>query len=106
MDLRLDEIWPLKKHYWLHYVFDLGDSWTFLVRQRRKPGIAPDPTIEYPRIITITGERFSNVRRYPLSRRWTKYAEQTRNLFGRVMYLARRGRLRSRHSALLLKDET
>lgn len=55
---------------------------------------------------TITGERFSNVRRYPLSRRWTKYAEQTRNLFGRVMYLARRGRLRSRHSALPLKDPT
>lgn len=55
---------------------------------------------------TITGERFSNVRRYPLSRRWTKYAEQTRNLIGRVVYLAWRGRLRSRHTALPLKDET
>jgi glycosyl transferase family 25 len=55
---------------------------------------------------TITGERFSNVRRYPLSRRWTKYAEQTRNLFGRVVYLARHGRLRSRNTPLPLKDET
>lgn len=55
---------------------------------------------------TITGDRFSQVRRYPLSRRWTKYAEQTCNLFGRVAYLARRGRLRSRHTALALKDET
>jgi glycosyl transferase family 25 len=55
---------------------------------------------------TITGERFSNVKRYPLSRRWTKYAEQTRNLFGRVFYLARRGRLRSRHTLLPLKEPT
>lgn len=54
---------------------------------------------------TITGERFSHVRRYPLSRRWTKYAEQTRNLLGRVAYLARHGRLRSRHTALPLKEE-
>ena len=55
---------------------------------------------------TITGERFSHVRRYPLSRRWTKYAEQTRNLFGRIVYLARTGRLRPRSSALPLKEET
>lgn len=55
---------------------------------------------------TITGERFSHVRRYPLSRRWTKYAEQTRNLFGRVVYLARTGRLRPRSTALPLKEET
>lgn len=55
---------------------------------------------------TITGERFSHVRRYPLSRRWTKYAEQTRNLFGRVAYLARCGRLRPRTTALPLKEET
>lgn len=55
---------------------------------------------------TITGERFSNVRRYPLSRRWTKYAEQTRNLLGRLAYLARRGRLRSRYTALPLKVDT
>ena len=55
---------------------------------------------------TITGERFSNVRRYPLSRRWTKYAEQTRNLIGRVAYLARHGRLRARYTPLPLKDAT
>lgn len=55
---------------------------------------------------TITGDRFSNVRRYPLSRRWTKYAEQTRNLVGRLVYLARRGRLRSRQTALALEEET
>lgn len=55
---------------------------------------------------TITGERFSHVRRYPLSRRWTKYAEQTRNLFGRIVYLARTGRLRPRSTALPLKEET
>lgn len=55
---------------------------------------------------TITGERFSHVRRYPLRRHWTKYAEQTRNLFGRVVYLVRTGRLRPRSTALLLKEET
>ena len=55
---------------------------------------------------TITGERFSHVRRYPLSRRWTKYAEQTRNLFGRIVYLARTGRLRPRSLPLPLKEET
>lgn len=55
---------------------------------------------------TITGERFSSVRRYPLSRRWTKYAEQTRNLVGRVAYLARTARLRPRLTALPLKETT
>lgn len=55
---------------------------------------------------TITGERFNAVQRYALSRRWTKYAEQARNLLGRVAYLARRGRLRSRTTALPLKEET
>ncbi len=55
---------------------------------------------------TITGERFSAVRRYPLRRRWTKYAEQARNLFGRIAYLIRTGRLRSRHTVLPLKETT
>jgi glycosyl transferase family 25 len=55
---------------------------------------------------TITGERFSAVKRYPLRRRWTKYAEQTRNLLGRVGYLARRGRLYARSTPLsLMKEE-
>jgi glycosyl transferase family 25 len=53
---------------------------------------------------TITGERFSAVKRYPLSRRWTKYAEQTGNLLRRVVYLGRQGRLRPRHSALPLEE--
>jgi len=53
---------------------------------------------------TITGERFSAVKRYPLSRRWTKYAEQAANLLGRVVYLGLRGRLWPRHSALPLKE--
>lgn len=55
---------------------------------------------------TITGAHFNAVRRYPLSRRWTKYAEQTRNLLGRVMYLARCGRLRAHNTPLPLKDPT
>lgn len=55
---------------------------------------------------TITGAHFSAVRRYPLSRRWTKYAEQACNLFGRIAYLTRTGRLRSRLTALPLKEET
>lgn len=54
---------------------------------------------------TITGANFNAVKRYPLSRRWTKYAEQTRNLFGRLVYMSQRGRLRSRHTALPLKEE-
>lgn len=55
---------------------------------------------------TITGANFNAVRRYPLSRRWTKYAEQLRNLIGRVAYLARRGRLLPRHAPLSLEDAT
>jgi glycosyl transferase family 25 len=55
---------------------------------------------------TITGAHFSAVQRYPLSRRWTKYAEQTRNVLGRIAYLIRTGRLRSRHTALPLKETT
>lgn len=54
---------------------------------------------------TITGERFGHVRRYPLSRRWTKYAEQTRNLIGRLAYLARHGRLHSRLTELPQKEK-
>jgi hypothetical protein len=54
-------------------------------------------------ISTITGDHFSAVKRYPLKRRWTKYAEQTANLIGRVFYLMRRGRLRPRHDKLPLK---
>ena len=49
---------------------------------------------------TITGQNFSAVKRYPLSRRWTKYAEQLRNLLGRIFYLWRRGRLWPRHILL------
>ena len=55
---------------------------------------------------TITGERFSAVKRYPLYRRWTKYAEQARNFLGRARYLARCGRLRARVNSLpLMKEE-
>jgi glycosyl transferase family 25 len=54
---------------------------------------------------TITGERFSAVKRYPLRRRWTKYVEQMRNFFGRAAYLARCGRLRPRSVALALTKE-
>lgn len=53
---------------------------------------------------TITGHNFSSVKRYPLSRRWTKYTEQTRNLIGRTLYLLRCGRLWPRQIQLLLKD--
>ena len=53
---------------------------------------------------TITGERFSAVKRYPLSRRWTKYAGQASGLLRRVVYLGRRGRLWPRHSALPLEE--
>ncbi len=49
---------------------------------------------------TITGQHFNAVRRYPLSRRWTKYAEQTSNLLGRFFYLLNRGRLWPRHIPL------
>ncbi len=56
---------------------------------------------------TITGERFSAVKRYPLYRRWTKYAEQARNFLCRAGYLARRGRLYSRPTPLsLMKEES
>lgn len=52
---------------------------------------------------TITGTRFSGVKRYPLSRRWTKYAEQTGNLWRRMAYLALHGRLWPRLKALPLR---
>lgn len=54
---------------------------------------------------TITGAGFSGVPRYPISRRWTKYAEQALNLVGRMLYLARSGRMRPRSSELSLKDQ-
>jgi hypothetical protein len=57
MDLRLDEIWPLKKHYKLHYLYDYGDSWTFQVRRQRKPAFLPEAESEYPRIVSIAGKR-------------------------------------------------
>lgn len=55
---------------------------------------------------TITGSLFSAVKRYPLSRRWTKYVEQCRNLLGRIAYLAWHGRVRQRSTQLsLIKEE-
>lgn len=53
---------------------------------------------------TITGEHFGEVKRYPLSRRWTKYAEQAWNLFRRVVYLWRHGRLFARVVPLPLEE--
>lgn len=53
---------------------------------------------------TITGQNFSGVKRYPLSRRWTKYAEQTSNLVQRIVHLALQGRIWPRHRALRLRD--
>jgi glycosyl transferase family 25 len=53
---------------------------------------------------TITGHHFSAVKRYPLSRRWTKYAEQAANLIGRIVYLIRRGRIWPRRTNLSLKE--
>jgi glycosyl transferase, family 25 len=50
---------------------------------------------------TITGMNFSGVKRYPLRRRWTKYAEQSRNLLQRMVYLALQGRLWPRRRALV-----
>lgn len=55
---------------------------------------------------TITGSNFNAVTRYPLSRRWTKYAQQLRNLLGRMAYLTRQGRLMPRHAALSLEEFT
>lgn len=52
---------------------------------------------------TITGTHFAAVTRYPLSRRWTKYAEQSVHLLSRVLYLARRARLLPRYGALPLQ---
>lgn len=53
---------------------------------------------------TITGVGFNAVKRYPLTRRWTKYAQQTANLLGRVAYLMRTARLWPRATALSLKE--
>ena len=55
-------------------------------------------------VSTITGENFNQVTRPPLSQRWTKYAEQTRNLWGRLVYLFNRGRLIPKSRHLSLKD--
>lgn len=53
---------------------------------------------------TITGAHFSAVKRYPLSRRWTKYVEQLSHLLQRTAYLLRHGRLWPHAVALPLKD--
>lgn len=53
---------------------------------------------------TITGHQFSAVQRWPLSKRWTKYAEQAQNLWARLIYLAGRGRLFPNTNKLTLQD--
>ena len=55
-------------------------------------------------VSTITGENFNQITRPPLSKRWTKYAEQTRNLFARIFYLAKHGRLFASRTHLQLKE--
>ena len=68
-------------------------------------GLEPFPCQAHDEgVSTITGENFSKVTRPPLRQRWTKYAEQTRNLFARLLYLARRGRLFAASTHLPLKE--
>lgn len=70
----------------------------------RHMGLEPFPCVpEDDGQSTITGANFNAVKRYPLSRRWTKYAEQTRNLWRRIVYLALTGRLRARQAPLPLQ---
>ncbi|MBT9465979.1 MAG: glycosyltransferase family 25 protein [Hydrogenophaga sp.] len=68
-------------------------------------GLEPFPShVQDDGVSTITGERFQSVKRYPLSRRWPKYAKQFYRLLSRLIYLARRGRLLPRRAPLPLEN--
>lgn len=68
-------------------------------------GLEPFPShVQDDGVSTITGERFQSVRRYPLSRRWPKYAMQLSRLVIRLVYLTRRGRLLPRRTPLPLES--
>ena len=70
-------------------------------------GLEPFPCHPHDEgVSTITGENFNKVTRPPLTQRWTKYSEQTRNLFARVFYLFRRGRLFASDNHLPLRSPT
>lgn len=68
-------------------------------------GLEPFPShVQDDGVSTITGANFKSVKRYPLIRRWPKYALQLGRLLARLAYLARRGRLLPRHAALPLES--
>lgn len=53
----LERIFPLPKNMKLFYLFDYGDHWVFQVSRTRKKPFEPVPKVDYPRIISESGEK-------------------------------------------------
>ncbi|MGH8581638.1 MAG: IS1096 element passenger TnpR family protein [Gammaproteobacteria bacterium] len=60
LDIKLNEVYPITGAK-LHYLFDYGDSWTFVIKKsRRKKYVSKG--VRYPRVIESEGK---NPEQYP-----------------------------------------
>lgn len=50
-------LYPLPAERNLYFLYDYGDSWLFRVARSRQRTGAPNPRVDYPRLIRTTGKR-------------------------------------------------
>lgn len=53
----LEDLFPLPKDRKLFYLFDYGDNWIFQISRTRKKPFEAEPGIDYPRLISESGEK-------------------------------------------------
>ena len=53
----IEGLFPMPKNMKLFYLFDYGDHWVFQVSRTRKKPFEPKPNVDYPRIISESGDK-------------------------------------------------
>lgn len=56
-EVTLETLFPLPKDRKLFYLFDYGDSWIFQISRTRQKPFAAESGVEYPRLISESGEK-------------------------------------------------
>ena len=53
----VESIYPLPERHSFYYLFDYGDHWLFRIARTKTATQEPDPSINYPRLLSEAGER-------------------------------------------------
>ena len=54
-DKTIADLFPLPERKNLYYLFDYGAHWLFKISKARKAPQAPNPDVEYPRLVSESG---------------------------------------------------